>query len=181
MGQLIDHGNSLIFEDQRCTIYDKGKEKLVMAKIKMTNRSFPLIVKYANKAFIRIQGKSNSWLLHKRFGHLNFHSLKLLRDQHMVESLPKIEEQEVCEGCAKGKHHRQPFPKGVAWRAKHVLELVHMDVRGPMNTPTNFDNMYLLFFIDDYSSMIWLIFMKQKSEVLGIFNKFKSFVENKNG
>ncbi|KAK3036480.1 hypothetical protein RJ639_030827 [Escallonia herrerae] len=47
----------------------------------------------------------------------------------MVEGLPTIEEKhEACEGCVFGKHHRQPFPKGVAWRANEKLELVHTDV-----------------------------------------------------
>ncbi|RVW84529.1 Retrovirus-related Pol polyprotein from transposon TNT 1-94 [Vitis vinifera] len=61
-----------------------------------------------------------AWLWHKRFGHLNFNSLKILCQRKMVQGLPNTieEKNEVCDGCALGKHHRQLFPKGVAWRAK---------------------------------------------------------------
>jgi hypothetical protein len=44
------------------------------------------------------------------------------------------EKNEICEGCAFGKHHRQPFSKGVAWKAKKMLELVHTNVCGHMQT-----------------------------------------------
>ena len=73
----------------------------------------------------------------------------------MVQGLPShIEEKnEVCEGCALGKHHRQPFPKGVAWRAKEVLELVHTDLCGPMRTSTHGGNMYFILFTDDFTRM----------------------------
>ena len=76
-----------------------------------------------------------------------------------------------------GKHHRESFPKGVAWRAKRVLELVHTDVCGPMRTPSQDKNMYFILFIDDYTRMTWVYFMRQKLEVYGVFRKFKSYVE----
>jgi hypothetical protein len=56
----------------------------------------------------------------------------------MVQGFPIISEKnEVCEGCAFKKYHRQLFSKEVAWRAKKILELVHIDVRGPMQTPSH--------------------------------------------
>nr|GEW74293.1 zinc finger, CCHC-type [Tanacetum cinerariifolium] len=56
----------------------------------------------------------------------------------MVGGLPQIHEiKGVCEGCALGKHHRKPFQKGVAWRAKEILELVHNDLSGPMRNPSH--------------------------------------------
>ncbi|RVW32269.1 Retrovirus-related Pol polyprotein from transposon RE1 [Vitis vinifera] len=79
---------------------------------------------------------------HKRFGQLNFNSLKILCQRKMVQGLPNTieEKNEVCDGCALGKHHRQSFPKGVAWRAKKVLELIHTDICGPMSTPSQGNN-----------------------------------------
>ena len=87
----------------------------------------------------------------------------------------------VCEGCALGKNHRLPFPKGVAWRAKEPLELVHTDVCGPMSINSNGGNRYFILFIDDFTRMTWVYFLKQKSEVFEVFRKFKLFVENQSG
>lgn len=58
-----------------------------------------------------------------------------------------------------------------------MLELVHTDVCGPMNIPFHGNNLYFILFIDDFSRMTWVYFMRQKSEVFSIFKKFKSLVE----
>ena len=182
VGQLVENGYSLHFEDGSCTIVDKEKDKLVLAKLKMENRSFIMNFKHGDNVAFRIDSTTDSWLWHKRLGHLNFQGLKLLHQKNMVQGLPKIEEkEEVCEGCALGKHHRQPFPKGVAWRAKKPLELVHTDVCGPMRTPSHSQNMYFILFIDDFTRMTWVYFMRQRSEVFTIFKKFKVFVEKQSG
>ena len=101
----------------------------------------------------------------------------------MVMGLPScIEDKEgVCEGCALGRHHQQPFPKGVGWRAKKDLELVHMDVCGPMSRLSHGKNRYFILFIDDFTRMTWVFFIKQKYEVFTIFKKFKSFIEKQSG
>jgi hypothetical protein len=116
IGQLMEHDYALHFEGRTCTIYDEGREKLVVAEVKMApNRSFPLTFKYAKDMALKASLLDESWLWHRRFGHLNFQSLKLLHQKNMVQGLPIISEKnEVCEGCALGKHHRQPFSKGVA-------------------------------------------------------------------
>ena len=100
----------------------------------------------------------------------------------MIYGLPTIEDlKEVCEGCALGKHHRELFPKEKAWRARAPLELVHTDVCGPMVTPTNGGNKYFITFIDDFSRMTWVYFMRQKSDVFAIFKKFQMLVERQSG
>ncbi|KAL0430353.1 UNVERIFIED_CONTAM: Retrovirus-related Pol polyprotein from transposon TNT 1-94 [Sesamum radiatum] len=67
------------------------------------------------------------------------------------------------------------------WRAKAVLELIHTDVCGPMRTPSHEQNRYFILFIDDYSRMTWVYFMREKSEVFKIFKKFKNLVEKQSG
>lgn len=123
-----------------------------------------------------------SWLWHKLLGHLNFQSIKNLKEKEMVYGLPSIKEvQEICEGCALGKHHRESFPKDKAWRATTPLELVHTDVCGPISAPTHAGNKYFLIFIDDFTRMTWVYFMKQKSEVFSISKKFQMYVERQSG
>jgi hypothetical protein len=53
----------------------------------------------------------------------------------MVEGLPMLKNEYVaCEGCALGKMHRDEFPSNPDRRRRDVLELVHTDVCGPMQT-----------------------------------------------
>nr|CAN66871.1 hypothetical protein VITISV_021425 [Vitis vinifera] len=184
VGQLVEHGYKLHFEYNECTIYDNEQRRNLVKKIKMEkNRSFPIVFKYAENVALRMEDVEEAWLWHRRFGHLNFNSLKMLYQRKMVQGLPNTieEKNEVCDGCALGKHHRQSFLKGVAWRAKKVLELIHTDICGPMSIPSQGNNKYFVLFIDDFTRMTWVFFMKQKSEVFSIFKKFKSFVEKQSG
>jgi len=55
---------------------------------------------------------------------------------------------------------------------------VHTDVCGPI-TPVSFSGKrYFLTFIDDFSRKTWIYFLKEKSEVFGVFKKFKVIIEN---
>lgn len=87
----------------------------------------------------------------------------------------------VCEGCMLGKNIENPFQKGETWRTKTVLELMHADLCGPMRTPSKSQNRYFILFIDDFSRMTWLYFLKEISEVFEIFKKFKLLVVNFSG
>ena len=98
-----------------------------------------------------------SWLWHKIFCHLNFHGLKLLKQNDMVQGLPEIHtEVDPCESCIMEKHYRKSFPKWVSWRASVFLELIHTNICGPMKTPSLGIQRYFLISIDDFSRMTWV-------------------------
>ena len=117
VGQLIEHGHVVHFEGNECKFFDKGEKQELMTTIKMEkNRNFPLYLRYAKEMAMKVNVNDDSWLWHKRFGHLNFQSLKALQSKNMVYGLPRIDEKkEVCEGCALGKQHRESFSKEKAW------------------------------------------------------------------
>ena len=100
----------------------------------------------------------------------------------MVHGLPKLEEQSgVCEGCQFGKQHRNVFPKEQAQRASKVLELVHVDLCGPMRNESVARNRYFMLIIDDFTRMTWVYFLRNKSEAFFCFKKFKSMTELQTG
>ena len=76
------------------------------------------------------------------------------------------------------KQHHEIFPKGVSYKAKKPLELVHTDFCGPMRTQSIGHSDYFLTFIDDYSRKTWVYFLKKKSETFSKFKEFKALVEN---
>ncbi|KAK4399972.1 Retrovirus-related Pol polyprotein from transposon TNT 1-94 [Sesamum angolense] len=108
--------------------------------------------------------------------------LKNTTSKKMMTDLPQIQAVEgACEACLQGKQHKKPFPSRTFWRAKAVLELIHTEVCGPMRTPSHEQNRYFILFIDDYSRMTWVYFMREKSEVFKVFKKFKNLVEKQSG
>ena len=121
-------------------------------------------------------------LWHRRLGHLNISCLKLLQEQEMVMELPEIKAvKEVCEGCVLGKQCREAFPKEASTRASIPLELIHSDICGPMQTTTKAGNRYFITFIDDCTRMCWIYFLRNKSEALSVFKRFKATVELQSG
>jgi transposase InsO family protein len=96
----------------------------------------------------------------------------------MVKGLPQIETpSRVCEECVIAKQHRKSFPQESNWRASHVLQLVHSDICGPMNPTSNSNKRYFITFTDDFSRKTWVYFLKEKSEAIEMFRKFKARVE----
>ena len=117
-------------------------------------------------------------LWHVRYGHLNFDSLSQLQKQGMVKGLPTFKRENVkCESCIFGKQHRETFPTS-SWQANRRLQLVHSDICGPLQTSLG-GCKYFLLFVDDFSRMTWVYFLKQKSEAFEKFKTFHQLIENK--
>lgn len=58
---------------------------------------------------------------------------------------------------------------------------MHADLCGPMLVESLGGSRYFLLFLDDYSRMCWVYFLKAKSEAFDCFKKFKSLVEKLSG
>ena len=68
-------------------------------------------------------------LWHKRFNHLHYEALPLLK--HMVQGLSdfKLEKMGMCKGCTLDKHAKTAFPSN-EYRARGLLDLIHSNVCG---------------------------------------------------
>ena len=181
LGQLLEKGYDICMKNHNLSIRD-GLGNLV-AKVPMTrNRMFLLNIQSDVARCLKACVKDSSWLWHLRFGHLNFGGLTLLSRKKMVKGLPSINHpDQLCEGCLIGKQARKSFPKESISRATKPLQLVHSDVCGPIDPPSFGKNRYFLLFIDDFSRKTWVYFLKQKSEVFGIFKNFKALIEKQSG
>ncbi len=101
---------------------------------------------------------SPSELWHRRLAHIHYKALPVV--SKVVSGLPELKDQGgVCKGCAKGKNVKNPFP-GSDSRAKGILEIIHLDVCGPMTTSSLSGYVYYVTFIDDYSRETWIYFFE---------------------
>ena len=73
--------------------------------------------------------------------------------------------------------YRQPFPESKAKHAKELLGIVHIDLCGPMNVSSIGGSHYFISFIDDFSQVTFIYFLKHKSEFLEKFKNFEMYVE----
>ena len=134
VGQMMEHGYYLVFGDHKMEIYDDGSYSNMVAIVSMKgNRSF--LMKLQSEMHIAFKASvcHSTTMWHRRLGHLNLSSLKLMQEQEMVVGLPEIKTVKgVCEGCVLGKQCREAFPREATTRASTPLELIHTDICGPM-------------------------------------------------
>lgn len=80
----------------------------------------------------------SGWRWRKRFGHLNYVSLKRLEQNKLVQELPPLKlASDICKTCLIGKQFRETFPKQSSWRADEVLKIMHADLCGPIAPASN--------------------------------------------
>ena len=99
--------------------------------------------------------------------------------KELVKNMPEfLFNAQVCETCQQGKQTKSPFQANQVRRANQKLQLIHTVVCGPMKTDSLSGNRYFLLFIDDYTRMCWVYFIRLKNEVFDVFKQFKALVEN---
>ncbi|UYV69363.1 hypothetical protein LAZ67_6003328 [Cordylochernes scorpioides] len=122
----------------------------------------------------------NIRLWHRRLNHLkNEAYMKEIFQRNVVlgfnvnfKYLPE------CEACIMGKLTRQPCHPVTTNCTTKPLELVHMDLCGPMPYQSLGGSKYFFVLVDDFSRRTFIYFLKNKDETLGKFEEFKARVEN---
>jgi hypothetical protein len=113
---------------------------------------------------------------HARLGHLSLPAIKRLPNTvRGIQLHAKSPSTCTCEACIRGKMFRRPFqPLCSEDKAKtRLLQLIHSDVIGPMQTQTMRGYQYIIMSTDDHSRYTEVYFMKAKSEAPA---KFKEYV-----
>lgn len=84
---------------------------------------------------------------------MNTHGLTRLVNAEVVRGVPDLESQTdtVCGACCPEKHIKIQHKQITEIHSKHILELVHMDLIGPI-TPESIDGKrYIFVLVDDFS------------------------------
>ncbi|GFV96059.1 retrovirus-related Pol polyprotein from transposon TNT 1-94 [Trichonephila clavipes] len=116
---------------------------------------------------------------HQRFCHVNNDYLVKTSKNDSVKGLPRLTDngKTRCIPCKLAKSKRVSFKKMGAVRSKRPLELLHMDLCGPMPTESQGGNKYFLSIIDDYSRKVTVFPIRNKSDVFHTFIRFQKRAE----
>ncbi|GJX16152.1 retrovirus-related pol polyprotein from transposon TNT 1-94 [Tanacetum coccineum] len=81
---------------------------------------------------------TQAWLWHRRLSHLNFDYINLLSKKDVVIGLPKLKyvKNQLCSSCEVIKVKRSSFKSKTVPSSKGQLNLLHMDLCGPMRDET---------------------------------------------
>ena len=160
MSQTCDQGHICIFDSEKCEIRKKNSGKLVGIVVRTSSNVY--ILEDDGKCYM--SQIDESWLWHKRMGNLSFDNLVKVSKKGVVRNLPRIIKppNSVCRHCQHGKQTKASF-KIKEHTTSKPLELVHTDLCGPTRTKRFQGEYYFMLFIDDYTRMTWVTFLKEKS------------------
>ncbi|GJT93744.1 retrovirus-related pol polyprotein from transposon TNT 1-94, partial [Tanacetum coccineum] len=89
---------------------------------------------------------SQAWLWHRRLSHLNFDTINLLSKYDIMTGLPKLNfvKDHLCSSCELGKAKRKSFKTKTTPSSKRRLQILHMDLCGPMRVESFNGKKYVL-------------------------------------
>nr|GFA08459.1 hypothetical protein [Tanacetum cinerariifolium] len=107
---------------------------------------------------------TQAWLWHRRLSHLNFDYINLLSKKDIVIGLPKLKyvKDQLSSSCELSKAKRCSFKSKAIPSSKGRLNLLHMDLCGPMPVASINGKKYILVIMDDYSRYTWTMFLRSK-------------------
>nr|XP_017250775.1 PREDICTED: uncharacterized protein LOC108221405 [Daucus carota subsp. sativus] len=122
----------------------------------------------------------DSWLWHKKLSHLNFKSMNNLARKDLVRGLPKVEfvKDGLCDACQIGKQRKSSFKSKLKSSIDRPLQLLHMDLFGPVNIMSISRKKYCLVIVDDFTRFTWTYFLHAKDEVVEIIINHIKIVDN---
>nr|GEW54873.1 retrovirus-related Pol polyprotein from transposon TNT 1-94 [Tanacetum cinerariifolium] len=122
---------------------------------------------------------SQAWLWHRCLSHLNFDTINLLSKNDIVIGLPKLKfvKYHLCSSCVLGKAKRKSFLSKNTPSSKRQLQLLHMDLCGPMRVESFNGKKYVLVIVDDYSRYTCTHFLRSKDETPKVLIDFLRLVQ----
>ena len=121
-----------------------------------------------------LKGKEAAISLHERYGHVSYNTLCTL-PEYLKDQKKKIR----CEAYEKGKATKPSSPKQPPQvRTTTLLERIHVDLIGPMHTPTpGKQNKYLMMIVEDHNRYMLTHAIQKKSDagdaLITIINKLE--------
>ncbi|XP_048443096.1 uncharacterized protein LOC125478705 [Pyrus x bretschneideri] len=118
-------------------------------------------------------------LWHKRLGHMNCKDMIKLSKKEYVRGLPMlVGELGICGECQVGKQTKSSHKSTNYISTSRPLELMHMDLVGPVQTESIRGKKYILVLVDDFSRFTWVAFLREKSDAFkafcGLLNKIQN-------
>lgn len=178
VGQLNDKDYHLEFKNGVCRILGCKRELNSTSKQTKGN-SFHLKASVNSCLVAKVE---DSGLWHRRFFHVNFDNVVKVSKPNLVRGMPQLVKPDnvMCKECQLDKMTTSSF-KSKSFSSEHILDLVHTDLCGPMRTRIFYGDKYFMLFTDDFSRMMWVTFMKEKSKAFSKFKAFKALVEKETG
>ncbi|KAJ9538956.1 hypothetical protein OSB04_031689 [Centaurea solstitialis] len=166
ISQLCDKNHKVSFSKKKCKVKNRRKEVILTGVRHADIYIINMNTSTDNFCFVSRASSDTNWLWHKRLSHLNFKTLNQLCINNLVIGLPDFRYTKVslCSACEKGKQTRASFKSKQISSISSPLQLLHMDLFGPVNVQSITGKKYTLVIVDEYSRYTWVFFLRSKSD-----------------
>ncbi|KAI3819668.1 hypothetical protein L1987_13514 [Smallanthus sonchifolius] len=165
---------SVLFNNTECLFLKPGivvPEDVILLRTPRRNNTYIVDMndpetKASMACLLSKASDSESLLWHHRLGHVNFKNINRLVKKDLVRGFPSKEFNfsEKCMACAKGKHHKKSHKSKAVNSISVPLQLLHMDLFGPVGVKSISKNSYFLVVTDDFSTYSWVNFLATKDD-----------------
>ncbi|KAL8109911.1 hypothetical protein AgCh_025854 [Apium graveolens] len=166
LSQFEEKAGPLVTFGDNSKGFTMGYGKIVSENVVIDDVALVASLEEGICCFYTKASEEQSKLWHKKLSHLNFKAINNLVKKELVRDMPKLEfaQVEVCKACKKGKMKRSSQKSITVNSISAPLQLIHLDLFGPVNVLSISRNIYALVIVDDFSRYTWVEFMYSKDE-----------------
>ncbi|KAJ9544640.1 hypothetical protein OSB04_024347 [Centaurea solstitialis] len=169
--QFCDGYNIVLFSIINCLIINSDGVEIFEGRrfYNLYVVDFPVIDSSKPVGLFSKATKGESWLWHRRFSHQNFSDISKLANGGLVKGLPKLTfvRGSLCPACQMGKMKRSSHKSKTESSCQSPLEMLHMDLCGPMRIQSISGKKYILVMVDEHSRC----YILNNRDNLGKFDK----------
>jgi transposase InsO family protein len=182
VSQLCGIGYNCLFNDKGVTIFRRSDgsfafKGVLRGKLYLVD----FIPEEVELDRFLIEKTNMGWLWHRRLAHVGMRNLyKLKKDGHILGlTYILFEKHRPCSACQARKQVGTHHHANNIMTTTRPLEMLHMDLFGPVAYISIGGNKYGLVIVDDYSRFTWVLFLQDKSETQEVLKKFLRRAQNK--
>ncbi|GKB73879.1 retrovirus-related pol polyprotein from transposon TNT 1-94 [Tanacetum coccineum] len=168
IGQFCDGDLKVAFRSNTCYVQNLEGDDLITGSrdSNLYTISISEMVASSPVCLMSRATSTKSWLWPRRLSHLNFGTINQLTSKDLVDGLLKFKynKDHLCSACEQGKCKKASFLPKLVPSTVSKLELLHMDLCGPMRVVSINGKKYILVIVDDYSRHTWVYFLRTKDE-----------------
>ncbi|GKC64522.1 putative ribonuclease H-like domain-containing protein [Tanacetum coccineum] len=175
VSQICDKKNNVLFTKSECLILSPSFKLLDESQVVLRAPRKDCVYSLDLKNIVPSRGitclyanatADESKLWHRRLGHVNFKNINKLVKGHLVRGLPSkvFVNDHTCVACKKGKQHKASCKAKLDRNIRKPLELLYMDLFGPVSIESINNKKYYLVVTDDFSRFSWVFFLATKDE-----------------
>nr|GEU82031.1 hypothetical protein [Tanacetum cinerariifolium] len=177
LGQLAQKGieikEGLKLKAYEISVVTEKHDELIKQSL-LTKSHYEGLVKQKTKASITISSQLVNFVMRIwRLLHENLHVLlEIFKD--VVIGLPKLKfiKDQLCSSCELSKAKRSSFKSKAVPSLKGRINLLHIDLCGPMRVASINGKKYIMVIVDDYSRYTCTLFLHSNDERLKVLNEF---------